>query len=140
MLLLILRWSFIVNNDSSDAPCDRFCDFWIGGEVKVRHITLTFTTPITPEEVEKLVEGRESLKIWGNPIRLGPAKFHIYGVHLQHWWPMSVEITGRDILIIIHEQHSEDHLKEWVNMLKEKAGADDVWIGPVGTIPIGRVE
>ena len=44
---------------------------------------------------------KNRFRLWGNPIRLGPKKVHIYGVDKHLWQPIFLEITDRHIVAII---------------------------------------
>lgn len=44
---------------------------------------------------------KNRFRLWGNPIRLGPKKVHIYGVDKHLWQPIFLEITDKHIVAII---------------------------------------
>lgn len=37
--------------------------------------------------------------LWGNPIRVGPDRFHVYGCHLPDWSRVNVEFGPDHILV-----------------------------------------
>ena len=44
---------------------------------------------------------KNRFRLWGNPIRLGPKKVHVYGVDKHLWQPIFLEITDKHIVAII---------------------------------------
>ena len=44
---------------------------------------------------------KNRFRLWGNPIRLGPKKVHVYGVDKHLWQPIFMEITDKHIIAII---------------------------------------
>jgi hypothetical protein len=40
-------------------------------------------------------------RLWGNPIRLGPTKVHVYGVDRHLWQPLFLEMTSKGIIAIV---------------------------------------
>ena len=38
--------------------------------------------------------------LWGNPLQLGPDKFHVYGAHRRgRWMPVDVEFEAQRIVV-----------------------------------------
>lgn len=44
---------------------------------------------------------RNRFRLWGHPIRLGPAKVHVYGVDRHLWQPIFLELTAKGCITII---------------------------------------
>jgi hypothetical protein len=44
---------------------------------------------------------RNRFRLWGHPIRLGPAKVHVYGVDRHLWQPLFLELTAKGCTMII---------------------------------------
>jgi len=44
---------------------------------------------------------RNRFKLWGNPIRLGPRKIHVYGADRHLWQPINLEITSKRLVAIL---------------------------------------
>jgi len=42
-------------------------------------------------------------RLWGNPIRMGPCKVHVYGLDRHLWQPIHLEITDAQIIAIVPE-------------------------------------
>ena len=40
-------------------------------------------------------------RLWGNPIRLGPTKVHVYGVDKHLWKPLFLEFTDKHLVAIV---------------------------------------
>ena len=43
-------------------------------------------------------------RLWGNPIRLGPTKVHVYGVDRHLWRPLFLEITAKGCTAIVPKE------------------------------------
>ncbi|MBM4033561.1 MAG: hypothetical protein FJ291_17500 [Planctomycetes bacterium] len=43
-------------------------------------------------------------RLWGNPIRLGPTKVHVYGVDRHLWQPMFLEATAKGCTAIVPKE------------------------------------
>jgi hypothetical protein len=44
---------------------------------------------------------RNRFKLWGDPIRLGPTKVHVYGADRHLWQPINMEITAKQLVAIL---------------------------------------
>jgi hypothetical protein len=44
---------------------------------------------------------RNRFKLWGDPIRLGPTKVHVYGADRHLWQPINLEITADQLVAIL---------------------------------------
>jgi len=44
---------------------------------------------------------RNRFKLWGDPIRLGPTKVHVYGADRHLWQPINLEITSTGLVAIL---------------------------------------
>jgi hypothetical protein len=44
---------------------------------------------------------RNRFRLWGNPIRLGPQKIHIYGLDRHLWQPIFIEMTTDHLIAIV---------------------------------------
>jgi hypothetical protein len=51
--------------------------------------------------VEKAFRKKGPFKLWGNPMRLGPTKVHVYGADRHLWQPINLEMTSRGIVAIL---------------------------------------
>lgn len=45
--------------------------------------------------------------LWGEPIQLGPDKWHVYGAHRRRWRPVKVEFTAAHITILWPNEKDE---------------------------------
>jgi cbb3-type cytochrome oxidase cytochrome c subunit len=41
--------------------------------------------------------------LWGNPMRLGPDKFHVYGANRRNWHRLDVEFLPDKIVVLRHQ-------------------------------------
>ena len=53
--------------------------------------------------VQKAFQKRNRFKLWGDPIRLGPTKVHIYGADRHLWQPINLELTAKGAVAILPE-------------------------------------
>lgn len=51
--------------------------------------------------VQMAFQKRNRFKLWGDPIRLGPTKVHIYGADRHLWQPINLELTTNGIVAIL---------------------------------------
>ncbi len=49
----------------------------------------------------KAFQKRNFFKLWGNPIRLGPKKVHVYGADRHLWQPINLELTSNGLVAIL---------------------------------------
>jgi hypothetical protein len=69
-------------------------------------VLLEFAEPLPQETFENFIEStfrrkQNKFRLWGNPIRLGPRKVHVYGLDRHLWQPLFLEITDRQIVVIV---------------------------------------
>lgn len=69
-------------------------------------VRLEFSEPLTQEVFDRFINAtfrRKSNKfrLWGNPIKLGPRKVHVYGLDRHLWQPLFLEITDEHIVVIV---------------------------------------
>jgi hypothetical protein len=53
--------------------------------------------------VHKAFQKRNAFKLWGNPIRLGPTKVHVYGADRHLWQPIHIELTAQGVVAVLPE-------------------------------------
>jgi hypothetical protein len=65
-------------------------------------LIIEFSVPISKSTFERWVSmafrKRNAFKLWGNPIRLGPTKVHVYGADRHLWQPINLEITAERVV------------------------------------------
>lgn len=69
-------------------------------------LSINFKEPLNQETFDHWIKStfgrsRNRFRLWGNPIRLGPKKIHVYGVDRHLWQPIFMEITDKHLLAII---------------------------------------
>lgn len=69
-------------------------------------VSIKFSEPLSTETFEYWIKStfgrvRNRFRLWGNPIRLGPQKIHVYGLDKHLWQPIFMEITARHLITII---------------------------------------
>ena len=68
-------------------------------------LIIEFGEPISTLSFDRWVsmafQKRNRFKLWGNPIRLGPAKVHVYGADRHLWQPINLEITSKGVVAIL---------------------------------------
>jgi hypothetical protein len=69
-------------------------------------LSIKFSEPLTQETLEYWLKStfgriRNRFRFWGNPIKLGPKKFQIYGIDRHLWQPIFMEITATYLIAII---------------------------------------
>ncbi len=51
--------------------------------------------------VQMAFQKRNRFRLWGNPIRLGPTKVHVYGADRHLWQPINLELTAKGVVAIL---------------------------------------
>lgn len=69
-------------------------------------LSIKFKEPLNKETFDYWIKStfgrtRNRFRLWGNPIRLGPVKVHVYGVDRHLWQPIFMEITDKHLTAII---------------------------------------
>jgi len=69
-------------------------------------VTMIFSEPLNKETFDYWINstfGRinNRFRLWGNPIRLGPKKVHVYGVDKHLWKPIFLEFTDSHLISIV---------------------------------------
>jgi hypothetical protein len=69
-------------------------------------VSIKFSEPLSNDTFEHWLKStfsrvRNRFRLWGNPIRLGPQKVHVYGIDRHLWQPIFMEITTQHLIAII---------------------------------------
>ncbi len=69
-------------------------------------IIFRFREPLSVATFNRFIEatfeqGRGPFRLWGNPIRLGEGKVHVYGLDLHMWQQLYMELTTRQFLFVL---------------------------------------
>jgi hypothetical protein len=51
--------------------------------------------------ISRAFHKKNTFRLWGNPIRMGPTKVHIYGADRHLWQPLNLEITESGMIAIL---------------------------------------
>ena len=69
-------------------------------------LTLTFDPPLEGDVFEALIDttfvrGVGPLRLWGNPIRVGERRVHVYGIDKHLWHRMHMELTPGGLTVVL---------------------------------------
>jgi len=69
-------------------------------------VTIRFGEPLSKETFDYWIKSifgciNNRFGLWGNPIRLGPQKVHVYGVDKHLWKPIFLEFTDKHLIAIV---------------------------------------
>jgi len=69
-------------------------------------VIIKFGEPLSKETFEYWIKStfvriNNRFRLWGNPIKLGPKKVHVYGVDKHLWKPIFIELTDKHLIAII---------------------------------------
>jgi hypothetical protein len=68
-------------------------------------LIVEFAEPLSDETfgrwLQMAFQKRNRFKLWGNPIRLGPTKAHVYGADRHLWQPINLELTSKGVVAIL---------------------------------------
>ncbi len=98
-------------------------------------LSIRFKEPLSKETFDYWVKStfgrtRNRFRLWGNPIRLGPGKIHVYGVDRHLWQPIFLEITDKHLTAIIPKGTCGNTVHRLVtNIQRFIDPAADVYVG-----------
>ena len=73
---------------------------------------------------------RNAFRLWGDPIRLGPTKVHVYGADRHLWQPINLEITADKLVAILPKGTCGNTFHRLVaNVQRYVCPKIDVWLG-----------
>ncbi len=68
-------------------------------------LIIKFAETLSPATFDRWIQmafqKRNRFKLWGDPIRLGPTKVHIYGADRHLWQPINLELTAGGVVAIL---------------------------------------
>lgn len=68
-------------------------------------LIVKFEEPLSEATFDRWIQlgfqKRNRFKLWGDPIRLGPTKVHVYGADRHLWQPINLEITSKQLVAIL---------------------------------------
>jgi len=69
-------------------------------------LTVLFHEPLDQDTFDHFISStfqrvRNRFRLWGNPIKLGPKKVHVYGLDQHLWQPIFLEITDKHLMAIV---------------------------------------
>ena len=90
---------------------------------------------------------RNQFRLWGDPIRLGPTKIHVYGADRHLWQPINLELTASRVVAILPQGTCGNTFHRLVtNVQRYVCPEVDVWLGAtpfhqlVGEIQVSLAE
>ncbi|NIM15053.1 MAG: hypothetical protein GTO45_24080 [Candidatus Aminicenantes bacterium] len=98
-------------------------------------LSIKFKEPLNQETFDYWVKStfsrsRNKFRLWGNPIKLGPRKIHVYGVDRHLWQPIFLEITDKHLLAIIPKGTCGNTVHRLVTNIQSYIDpAADVYVG-----------
>jgi len=98
-------------------------------------VRIQFSQALTPAVFDRFVESvfvrkNRDFNLWGNPIRLGPTKVHVYALDRHVAQQLFIEITNTNILVVIPAATCGNSIHRLVTNVQQFLDpAIDVWIG-----------
>jgi len=98
-------------------------------------VTLEFSEPLSQTAFDNFIQStfhRENnpFRLWGNPIKLGPRKVHVYGLDRHLWQPLHLEITDKRIIAILPAGTCGNSIHRLVTNVQQFLDPNiRVWIG-----------
>lgn len=76
------------------------------GRIVGSPVIIKFQEPLSPKVFETWMEStfgkkRNRFRLWGHPIKLGPCKYHVYGVDCHLWQPIILEFTNKGCTAVL---------------------------------------
>jgi hypothetical protein len=73
---------------------------------------------------------RNAFRLWGDPIRLGPTKVHVYGADRHLWQPVNLEMSADRLVAILPRGTCGNTFHRLVtNVQRYVCPKIDVWLG-----------
>jgi hypothetical protein len=73
---------------------------------------------------------KNQFRLWGDPIRLGPTKIHVYGADRHLWQPINLEFTEKRIVAILPEGTCGNTFHRLVTNIQRYVCPDiEAWLG-----------
>lgn len=98
-------------------------------------VRLAFSEPLPQTTFDRFINATfqrsaNKFRLWGNPIRLGPCKVHVYGLDRHLWQPLFLEITDRQIVVIVPEGTCGNTIHRLVTNVQQFLDPGvNVWVG-----------
>jgi hypothetical protein len=101
-------------------------------------VSVKFSESLSSETFEYWLKStfgrlRNRFRLWGNPIRLGPKKVHVYGIDKHLWQPIFMEITTDNLIAIIPKGTCGNTVHRLVTNIQR-------YIDPAAKVYIGNVK
>ena len=80
--------------------------------------------------VRKAFHKKNIFKLWGEALRLGPTKVHVYGADRHLWQPLNLELTERGLVAILPRGTCGNTFHRLVTNIQRYVSPEiDAWIG-----------
>lgn len=94
------------------------------------NFTERLSEPTFNRWVSLAFQKRNQFRLWGDPIRLGPAKIHVYGADRHLWQPINLEMTDSRIVAILPKRTCGNTFHRLVtNVQRYVCPKVEVWLG-----------
>src|SRR3989338_2413964 len=99
-------------------------------------LIIEFKDPLNEETFNHFIDStfgrvKNRFRLWGNPIRLGPKKIHVYGVDKHLWQPIFLEITNKHLIAIIPKGTCGNTVHRLVSNIQ-------IYLDPAAKVSIGN--
>jgi hypothetical protein len=98
-------------------------------------VLLQFKEPLSQSVFDQFIQAtfrrkRNVFRLWGNPIQMGPRKVHVYALDRHLWQPLYLEITDRQIVVIVPRGTCGNSIHRLVTNVQQFLDPEvTVWIG-----------
>jgi hypothetical protein len=97
-------------------------------------LIINFAERLSPATFNRWVslafQKRNQFRLWGDPIRLGPTKVHVYGADRHLWQPINLEMTESRLVAILPKGTCGNTFHRLVtNVQRYVCPKIDVWLG-----------
>jgi hypothetical protein len=98
-------------------------------------VVFTFDKPLTQEIFDNFISSTfhkkfNRFRLWGNPIKMGARKVHVYALDRHLWQPLFLEITDKKILAMIPQGTCGNTIHRLVTNIQQYLDPKvDVWVG-----------
>ncbi len=110
-------------------------------------LIIKFKEPLSLATFDRMIQlafqRRNRFKLWGQPIRLGPGKVHVYGADRHLWQPINLELTTTGMVAMLPQNTCGNTFHRLVTTVQHYISPDiEAWIGdkPFGEVVRHRDE
>ena len=106
----------------------------VGSNLKGVPLIIRFKEELSKKTFDRWMslafQKKNQFRLWGDPVRLGPMKVHVYGADRHLWQPINLELTDKGIVAILPQGTCGNTFHRLVTNIQRYVCPNiDAWIG-----------